>query len=282
MRAGGSPLYDDWLDGVPPDLRDAAREAAADIRLHDYARARNSSMVFAFNLMLPFQRHPLVLGAPFAEVSWQRVTLEWTPPGQLLAEIRGEVPGPREAATAIDALLEGQRPDGARVAVLVEVKLSEAGFSSCGGAVSRCNRERFGCDDAQAMLAEPHRCYLTQPRHQRRPRRYWEIFARAHGSLAAAFPSAGSGPCPFRGHGQQLMRQHALALAMEQEGLADVAWLVLLHHDHNPDVPVHFDAYRATVADPRRLLRWPAARLLEAGPADWAAWMRHRYHLEDR
>jgi hypothetical protein len=281
MRAGGSPMYEHWLEGVHPELRAAATEASRGIRLHDYARARNSSMVFAFNLFLPFPRHPLRLGAPFEDVCWSGVRLEWTPPGRLLGEIRGDVPGPREKATAIDALLEGLRPSGARVAVLVEVKLSEAGFTTCGGAVSPRNLERFGCDDAHAMLAEPQRCYLTKPPHQRRPRRYWEIFEAQHGSLAGAFPGVSSGPCPFRGHAQQLMRQHALAMAMEQEGLADEAWLLLLHHDHNPDVVPHFDAYQATAARPERLLRWPATRLLAAGPLPWAAWMRQRYFLEE-
>ncbi len=281
MRRGGPPLFEHWLDGVHPDLRDAALQAAQGVRLHDLVRARNSSMVFAFNLLLPFQRHPLDLGAPFDGVDWRRVRLEWTPPGPLLGEIRGEVPGPREKATAIDALLEGERPGGERVAVLVEVKLSEGGFTGCGGQASPRNVRRFGCDDALAMLAAPEGCYLTQPAHQRRPRRYWAIFAAAHGSLAEAFPGVGDGPCPFRGHGQQLMRQHALALAMEQEGLVDEAWVVVVHHDHNPDVPEHFDAYRGVVASPERLLRWPASRLLRARPPAWQAWMRDRYLLEE-
>jgi hypothetical protein len=43
----------------------------------------------------------------------------------------------------------------------------------------------------------------------------------------------------------------------------------------------HFDAYQATAARPERLLRWPATRLLAAGPLPWAAWMRQRYFLEE-
>ncbi len=282
MRQGASPMLDHWLDGVYPSLRYEAAEAARDVRLHDHVRALNSSMVFAFNLFLPFREHPLVLGPPLDDIVWEPPTLEWTPPGGLLCEIDGEVPRDDEHATAVDALLQGRRSDGRRVAVLVEVKLTEGGFSRCNGATSRNNRDKSVCGDGLAMLAAPRRCYLTHPLHQTRPRRYWPIFEAAHGSLPAAYPGVASGPCPFRGAGQQLMRQHALALALEQEGLADEAWVLLVHHDDNPDVLPRFEAYLRILTGASRFMSLPASSLLCAGPQPWADWMRTRYLLETR
>lgn len=273
-------MLDHWLDGIYPPLREAAAARGAQVRLHDHVRARNSSMVFAFNLFLPFQKHPLVLGPPLEGVEWEQVDLEWTPPGDLLCEIDGPVPRENEHSTAIDAVLWGRGPGGRRVAVLVEVKLGEGGFSPCRGVKSPHNRDRGPCDDGAVFLAHPERCYLSWPRHQARPRRYWDLFRQAHGSVAAAFPGVSSGPCPFRADGQQWMRQHALALALEQADQVDQAWCLLVHHDRNPDVPPPFDAYRAWVAHPHRFLRLTASTVLASGPADWARWMQHRYLLE--
>jgi len=281
MRAGGSPVFPDWRDGIYPPLREAAEVAASSIRLHKAVRARNSSMVFAFNLLLPFKEaSSLRLPPPLDDVVWERLELEWTPPGALLCEIAGDVPEPDEPATAIDGVLWGRRGDAA-VVVLVEVKLTEGGFTHCNGKDSRGNRDRAPCEDVAVLLDSPQRCYLRRPYRATRERRYWPIFEAAHGSLRGAFPGVRDGGCPFAGDGQQLMRQHALALAMEQEGLADQAFVLVLHHDDNPDVPEHFEQYWAITATPGRLLRLAASRLLESDPTggDWAAWMRARYLL---
>ncbi len=279
MRGTGAPFFDDWRQGVHPPLLPAAEAVASRIRLHGSVRARNSSMVFAFNLLLPFVGGGLQLDPPLDDVTWDSVEIEWTPPGALLGEIDGEVPREDERATAIDGVLWGER-GGKRVVVLVEVKLSEGGFTTCGGKDSRGNRDRDPCRDGRLFFEAPERCYLTRPYRKTRDRRYWAIFEAAHGSVCDAFPKVEPGPCPFAHDAQQLMRQHALALAMEQEGLADEAWVLVLHHDANPDVPGHFDAYRELVADPTRLVRQPASVLLRSGaPARWSDWMRQRYLL---
>ncbi len=155
MRRGGSPLLDDWLQGIYPPLRPQAETAARGIELHPSVRALNSSMVFAFNLLLPFRERPLDLGPGLRQLAEQRIELEWTPPGRLLGEIDGEHPGEGEKATAIDGLVQGRRSDGRRVAGLVEVKLSEGGFTQCGGAVSLRNRDRAACQDARELLRRP-------------------------------------------------------------------------------------------------------------------------------
>ena len=279
MRGGGSPCFPDWRDGLYPPLVPRAELVASRIRLHGSVQARNSSMVFAFNLLLPFTGPELRLAAPLSDVAWERVELEWTPPGGLLGEVDGEVPRPDERATAIDGVLWGRR-GAKRIVALVEVKLSEGGFTPCGGVISRGNRDQAPCHDAALLYSAPERCYLTRAVGKQRDRRYWSIFARAHGDLASAFPGVTTPGCPFAGDSQQLMRQHALALALEQEGLADEAWVIVLHHDHNPDVPGHVDDYRALVADPGRILRQPASTLLATDPIEgWADWMLARYLL---
>lgn len=278
MRAGASPRFKSWLDGIYSPLSDCAESAARGIRLHDSVNARNSSMVFAFNLFLPFIEGGLSLAPPLDGIEWERAQLEWTPPGRLLGEIDGETPRGHEYATAIDALLSGLRGTS-RVAVLVEVKLSEGGFSTCKGKSSHRNPDRLPCEDSSVLMAEPKRCYLTRPRGKKRERRYWEIFKHEYGSLSGAFPGVTEGLCPFSADSQQLMRQHALALALEQEGLVDEAWLLVLHHDRNPDILPRVSSYRSLVAEPSRVLCWPASSVFSSGGEAWEDWMRERYVL---
>jgi hypothetical protein len=243
-------------------------------------------MLFAFNLFLPFiegQGLEAALGGVLGDLRVDRVQLEWVPPGALLGELDGDTPRPGEPATGIDAVVWAVRPDGRRICVLVEVKLTESGFSPCGGKSSRNNTRTDVCGSAQTFFAEPQSCYLRRPLRQQRDPRYWELFAGRHGSVRDAFPGAdATGACPFAEDQQQPMRQHALALAVEDAGLADEAVLLLLHHDDNPDVPPTWRAYRDLVAEPHRIHSLPAGTFVTGARSrhpEWARYMSERYRL---
>ena len=282
-----SPMWDHWTDGVYPDLRARAVERVDrdQIRLHSHVAALHSSMVFAFNLFLRFEGGS-DLASAFAPIlgplQVRQIGLEWVPPGALLGELAADRPRKDETATGVDAVVWAERPDGAQVAILVEGKLSEGGFTHCGGRDSRANRRPDVCASAERFLADPRACYLTRPYGKVRDRRYWSIFAEAYGSVAAAFPGAGEGACPFAGDLQQPMRQHALALALQASGRVDEAWVVLVHHDRNPDVLPHWEAYRRVCADPSRLAALPASSVVAAGAErypGWADYLCERYAL---
>lgn len=290
-----SPLWPDWRANLHPALLSAASERVADGRLplHDYAHALNSSQAFAMNLFLPlavgdrapFDRH---LSERLARaVSIDSVDLEFFGSGDLLAEIPSATPGPDDKLTAADVALHLRTPDGARGLLLIEVKLTEGGFTPCGGARSRGNRDRAPCESAAVFFDDPARCYLRRPVRAPRDRRYWTLFSSAHGSVRSAFPGHdAAGGCPFAGDWQQPMRNHALALAMQQAGRVDFWHLALVHHDRNPDVPGPWDAYASAAADAPHLHRWAASSLLPAlaaslGDAGYEQWMRARYVFEE-
>jgi hypothetical protein len=285
-RARVSPVLDDWRDGIHPSLGAAAARVVAEdgVVLHDHADTLISSMAFAFNLFLPFRDRPAALDAWASEtlgraVQIERVGFEWVPPGDVLGELAGDRPQGNEKATAIDVVLWG-RAAARAVVVLVEVKLTEGHFTPCGGRASRANPRREVCDTPGTFRADPDACYLRRPRRAARDRRYWLRFRRAQGSVEAAHPGlAWDGPCPFAGDHQQPMRQRAAALGLEQEGLVDDAFVVLVHHDDNPDVPGPWDRYVALSQAEARMKRRPATSLFLHGPAEHAAWMRDRYRL---
>ena len=289
-----SPLWPDWRSNLHPALLAPAEARVADgsLPLHDYAPALNSSQAFAMNLFLPLAGGDSGAFSDFlravlgVDVVVESVDLEFFGSGDLLAEIPRAEPGPDDKLTAADVAIHLRDADDRRGVLLVEVKLSEGGFTSCGGVDSRGNRDRAPCLDAALFFREPDRCYLRRPYRAQRDRRYWRIFDAAHGSLRDAFPGrSAAGGCPFAGDWQQPMRNHALALAMKQAGLVDFWHLALVHHDDNPDVPEPWDEYRGAAEDGELLHRWPASALLSAlgaasGAADYESWVRARYVLD--
>ena len=286
------PMWQRWIHGIFPAYRKLAeRSATADsIRLHDNAAHVRSSQAFAFNLFLPFregrmeQLSKLVSDLLSEQLDIDRVQFEWIPPGSLLGELVGERPIGDEAATAVDVVLWSRLADGRRAIVLVEVKLSEGGFTQCGGRDSGKNRRKDVCQSARLFFKDPSACYLRRPWRKQRDRRYWEIFAASHGSVRDAFPGADvSGPCPFSSDAQQPMRNLALARALEQDGTVAKAWFVLCAHDDNDNVAEYWKAWQAMLPDPGMTPSLPASEVVRVGAAeghqDWATWMRNRYKL---
>ena len=189
-----------------------------------------------------------------------------------------------EPATAVDVVLWSRLEDGGRAVVLIEVKLSEDGFTTCNGRDSRGNRRKDVCESAGLFFSDPNACYLRRPWRKRRDRRYWAIFASAHGNVRSAFPGADvDGPCPFAGNAQQPMRNLAIARGLEQEGTVGEAWFVLCAHDDNPNVRRHWNAWAKLLPDPGMAPLLPASAVVDAGEAngnsEWATWMRERYLL---
>ena len=288
-----SPMFEDWRDGIHEWVRRQTAELVEErgIRLHDYTAAVNSSMAFAFNLFMPFREYgALALETPLSRavglpVRVVDVEFEFHGPTDVLAECAGPQPAASEKFTASDVAIHVEDDRGRTGVVLVEVKLSEGGYTHCNGATSDANMRKDVCADASKFFDEPRACYLRRPRHARRDRRYWDIFEAAFGSVRAAVPGFAGERCPFEGNHQQLMRNHALALGLTQAGETAFAAFGLVHHPDNHHVLEPWDVYRSLVADASPLFRIPADQLVNAAAgqdASWAAWacyMRERYML---
>ena len=183
--------WNHWVDGIHSEYRTLAQEMVQTdaVKLHQHIAHLRSSQAFAFNLFLPFRegsrsklssRLSDLLGVP---VSIEEVRFEWVPPGEILGEIRGDRPSPREPATAVDVVLWCRVEDGAKAIVLFEVKLSEPNFTYCNGRTSTANDRTDVCESARVFFEDPRACYLRRPSRSWRDRRYWKIFAESYGSV---------------------------------------------------------------------------------------------------
>ena len=264
-RAGRrTPNWNRWTDGLHPRLRDAAEQAvvADSVVLHDSATHLRSSQAFAFNLFLPFRdcgREPL----------------------------DRERPRPDEPATAVDVVLWSTLVNGRRAAVLVEVKLAEAAFSMCRGKSHPDNDRQHVCTGPGRFFTDHDDCFVRRAPGRARNRRYWEIFASSHGGMGEAFPGADPlGACPFTGPAYHPMRNLAAAEGLVQDRLwaGERAWVALCAHDDNPGIAAQWAAWRDLLPEPAMAPLLPASEVIRAGEAaglaDWAAWMRERYRLE--
>ena len=74
--------------------------------------------------------------------------------------------------TQVDVGIHVRAPDGRPGLVLVEVKLSEAGFSWCNGFLSSRNHTQSVCCSNSLFWKDPRACYLTSG--EVHSRRYWE------------------------------------------------------------------------------------------------------------
>ena len=202
------PMWAHWTEGIYSDYRDLAEHVCIEdeVRLHRYAAHLLSSQALSFNLFLPFRNgkqdrlSDCIANLVGTGMQVEKIGFEWTPPGRLLGELDGDRPVGTEPATAVDVVLWGRLADGRRAAMLIEVKLTEKGFSTCGGRRSHANPRTDVCDSAKLFFADPNTCYLRRPRGTRRERRYWKIFAKGYGSVAEAFPVRTlTGSAPLQG-----------------------------------------------------------------------------------
>jgi hypothetical protein len=134
------PMLSHWTDGLHPCLRAQAETTLHEDRvsLHSHIAARNSSMAFAVNLFIPFrigQMQPLAAlpsDALRRSVEVRAVHFEYAPLS-VLAETPSDADvGQPHTSADVTVFLRDQA--GAAGVVLVEVKLSESGFTPCGSA----------------------------------------------------------------------------------------------------------------------------------------------------
>ena len=287
-------MWTNWTDGIYSDYRQLAKKVvlADSVKLHKHVNRLLSSQAFAFNLFLPFREGKRTRLSEYVSkmigvrLAIDKIRFEWVPPGELLSELDGEYPVGDEPATGVDVVLWGRLDNHRRAVVLVEVKLSEGGFTHCNGRTSRRNRRKAVCDSANLFLDNPSACYLRRPGGKNRDRRYWEIFAKSHGSVRDAFPYADlNGPCPFAYDMQQPMRNLAIAQGLEQEDTVEKAWFALCMHDSNPDIAQLWKKWRRLLPDVGMAPSLPASKIVSVGEAegltDWANYMRDRYQLQE-
>jgi hypothetical protein len=164
---------------------------------------------------------------------------------------------------------------------LIEHKLTEKEFTTCGGAKSPGRQARHDCGRSFSdLLNDPSPCYY----HDACKFRYWDI-TRDNQDF---FPNhAGRAHCPFRGGMNQLWRNQLLALSVEQDARQPYkhASFSVVRHARNTALDRTLRDYAKSIAHNPKFSVFTSADVLRAaeqfGDAalrGWADWCRGLYN----
>ena len=165
---------------------------------------------------------------------------------------------------------------------LIEHKLTEKEFTTCGGFKSKGRRANHDCGKSFSdILADKSLCYCHDIKHFN----YWKITE----TNLDFFPNqAHYARCPFQGGLYQLWRNQLLGLSIEQDErqpYEHVAFSVVKHPE-NTSLDATLDAYQELIAYNPKFSVFTSADVIAAASAindaqldEWIVWYKTLYNL---
>ncbi|MDF7826486.1 hypothetical protein P4B35_20820 [Pontiellaceae bacterium B12227] len=188
----------------------------------------------------------------------------------------------KAAGTDTDIAIAYRDHDGNSCLWLIEHKLTEHEFTTCGASKSRGRKPCHDCDRSYAdILENPFTCYY----HDVRKFNYWRI-TDEHRRF---FPGAEKyTSCPFRGGMNQLWRNMLLALAIEQSpeySFKKVTFSVVRHPRNDALMPT-MDEFEELVGHSSRFSHFTSGDVVRAASScvdsdldKWVQWYTDLYGL---
>ena len=256
-------------------------------RIHTFFNHMASSQAANLNLFLPVLRHPQA-NAILAQLKpdFARLATEQLDHGYRIEfwdEPFGNL-GDKNKATGTDSdiAIAYYNHDDELCLWLIEHKLSEAEFTTCGGFRSKGRQPRHDCSRPFAdILAKKNICYY----HDVRKFHYWEITE----ANQAFFPNHDQhAQCPFQGGTAQLWRNQLLGLSIEQDERQPYQQVTfsVAKHPQNTALDPSLREYENLIANnPKfsvftsQMLCDAAANLNDPSLNAWVEWYRNLYAL---
>lgn len=168
---------------------------------------------------------------------------------------------------------------------LIEHKLTEAEFTTCGGFKSKGRQHRHDCSRPfSEIVADRHTCYY----HDIRKFNYWNITARHLDMFPAGDDWTG---CPFKGGMNQLWRNQLMALAIEDDNGVYKDYkhvhFSVVHHPDNPALKESMAQYRKLTGNNARFSSFTSDMVVRAAKTvnvddlnAWAEWYEELYMVK--
>jgi hypothetical protein len=288
------------LQGKMPHLYPSVVRQLADhrqrnhIRIHPHFYHMASSQAANINLFLPILHHSRA-NAILAEINHDFVSLatDQLDNGYCLEYWGGNFgsdpadKGPlgdksSRAGTDSDIAIAYRNSQDELCLWLIEHKLTEAEFTTCGGFKSAGRNERHDCSRSfSAILANTVVCYHKDVRQSN----YWSITERN----ADFFVNHGEHKqCPFQGGMNQLWRNQLLAMAIEQDEKQPYkhARFSVVKHPANASLDATLGAFGDLVGKNPKFSVFTSEDVLHSAEAQqddelnkWATWYRNLYML---
>jgi hypothetical protein len=169
---------------------------------------------------------------------------------------------------------------------LIEHKLTEREFTTCGGSKSDKRTKRHNCNKTiDEILADKDACYY----HSAKGFKYWDIMSRHRQFFKNDSAYMG---CPFRRGENQLWRNILMALALEDQGAYDHVYFSVVKHPDNIYLDRTIERFRNLIDDNPMFSVFTSKKVLKAveeaqnkGDRDialdeWKAWYEDFYRIK--
>jgi hypothetical protein len=277
------------------DLFRTSRDPRYSFKVHEMAVHMASSQVACANLFLPLMVKPKVAAIVLSTIKKDMVEIAtdcldsgfaiefWNDfdvipkPGKGILKDHSPVAG-----TDADIAIAYRDKDGVLCLWLIEHKLTEDEFTTCGGYKSSKNKDRARCNHGARVVSNPDDChYQSACRYA-----YWDITLANRDVFRLG--DVRDEPCPFMGGVNQLWRNMLLATAIERSDNWPYrrAYFSVVHHPDNESLSGSMNAFDELLGSKDRFSSFTSRAVMDAarGVPDedvraWVDWYERLYAL---
>lgn len=237
---------------IIPSLREMQKRYFA-FKPHKFAWHAVSSQTACINLFMPLLLSeeadnilPLIPGCPsdFKKIARDRLhhgfCFEYW--GQDIQSGKGVLNDHSNGAgTDADVAIAYYDKDDNLCLWLIEHKLSEKEFTTCGAYKSKANEHKDNCTQCilASILNEPEKCHYHMIGYK-----YWEILKKHRDKYQGSVDIKG---CPFKDGLNQLWRNQMLAFALQDTGTYKTVTFSVCHHANNTHLNNSINTYKALI-----------------------------------
>ena len=181
------------------------------------------------------------------------------------------------AGTDSDVAIAYRNQDNELCLWLIEHKLTEREFTTCGGYRSKgiSESEKANCTSCgiKELLKNHDKCYY----HKHCDYYYWTIMERQYSFFSGKYVDDG---CPFRGGMNQLWRNQMLALELENRGAFEYVYFSVVSHPDNSFLDKTMNEYRALTNNSPKFYDFKSNALVDVAVdylPDWSSWYKKVY-----
>jgi len=285
-------LPDELADSYPmlyPDIVDTLKRHLQKypFRIHKYFNHMASSQAANINLFLPILGHPqasTVLRA--VKSDFASLAIDHLDHGfriEFWDELYGNLGDKSKiSGTDADIAIAYYNHQGELCLWLIEHKLTEPEFTTCGGYRSKGRQPKHDCSKTFAeILSDKHICYY----HDVKQFNYWTI-TEANQNFFTNHDHFDH--CPFKGGLNQLWRNQLLALSIEQDSRQpyEHTFFSVVKHPSNTALDKSLRAYQDLIDHQPKFSVLTSADVIAAAVAmndsdlnQWIKWYRSLYKL---
>lgn len=183
----------------------------------------------------------------------------------------------RAAGTDSDVAIAYRDKDNKLCLWLIEHKLTERDFTTCGGYrsdnISLSEKEFCTSCGIKDLMKDHDKCYYHKHCHYL----YWDIMDKHASFFSGKYEGKG---CPFRGGMNQLWRNQMLALELEENKRFEEVYFSVVTHPENTFLDKRMNQYRDLINHFPKFFAFKSTDLLNAAASylpDWTKWYRRVY-----